>query len=94
MASINRRSAYGVTVATLIAAFTAGEVRAAPEPVRSFGAIQQVFSGSCALISCHSAVARQGNLILEHEDLSYTSLVDHDSFHPDADAMPPAKRSY
>jgi hypothetical protein len=59
----------------------------AEEPVRSFGAIQQVFTASCALTSCHSSVARQGNLILEHEDLSYANLVDHPSEHPDAKAM-------
>lgn len=56
----------------------------AEDPIRSFGAIQQVFTQSCALGTCHSSVARAGGLILEHEDLSYSSLVDTESTHPDA----------
>ena len=44
--------------------------------VRPFRNIQTVFSQSCALPTCHSAVARQGELVLESEELSYESLVD------------------
>ena len=74
--------------ATLAVGVASGAALAAPaEPIKSFGAIQQVFTSSCALTSCHSAVARKGNLILEHEDLSYSDLVDHASDHPDAQAM-------
>jgi len=40
-----------------------------------FRTIQQVFAGSCALQTCHSAVARQGGLALDTEDVSYSSLV-------------------
>jgi hypothetical protein len=67
-------------VCVLGAAAWAGE----EEPIRSFGAVQKIFTESCALTTCHSSVARQGNLILEHEDLSYANLVDQESFHPDA----------
>lgn len=52
--------------------------------VRPFRTIQQVFTQSCALPTCHSAIARQGNLILESEELSWESLVDRPSAHEDA----------
>src|SRR5215468_1597208 len=77
---------WGVGLATSTVFMTAAGTRAA-EPIKSFGAIQQVFTQSCALTSCHSAVGRKGNLILEQEDLSYTNLVDHESDHPEARAM-------
>jgi hypothetical protein len=54
--------------------------------VRPFRSVQQIFTQSCAFPTCHSAVARQGGLILEHEDLSYRALVDQPSTHPDAKA--------
>jgi hypothetical protein len=73
-----------LAVATIALAATGA---LADEPIRSFGAIQQVFTASCALTSCHSSVARKGNLILEHEDLSYASLVDQPPDHPDAKKM-------
>jgi hypothetical protein len=77
-------SLAAATVCCAALAAFAGE----EEPkIRSFGAIQQVFTTSCALESCHSTVARQGNLILDHEDLSYASLVDQASDHPEAKAM-------
>ena len=86
MVPIIRRAVREVSLATLAVCLTA-VAALADEPIRSFGAIQQVFTQSCALTTCHSAVARKGNLILEHEDLSYTSLVDHQPDHPDAKAM-------
>ena len=55
--------------------------------VRPFKTIQQVFTQSCALPSCHSAIAREGDLVLESEELSWESLVDHASAHEDAVAM-------
>jgi hypothetical protein len=52
--------------------------------VRPFRSIQEVFTQSCAFSSCHSAASRKGGLVLEHEDLSYASLVDRESQHPEA----------
>lgn len=54
--------------------------------IRPFRNVQQVFSESCALPSCHSATTggRQGDLVLDEEELSYASLVDVDAAHPDA----------
>jgi hypothetical protein len=43
--------------------------------IRPFRTVQQIFSQSCALPSCHSTLARQGGLVLDSEDVSYTSLV-------------------
>jgi hypothetical protein len=80
-----RRIIRDVSLATVTVCLPAALAYA--EPIRSFGAIQQVFTASCALPSCHSTVARKGNLILEHEDLSYANLVDHPSDHPEAKAM-------
>jgi hypothetical protein len=51
-----------------------------------FRSLQGVFTGSCALPSCHSSIARQGGLVLESEDVSYSSLVDQPSTHPEAQA--------
>src|SRR5262245_3979389 len=71
------RATLRLAAAGLVAA---GEVRpglaTTEEPIRAFRAIQEVFHGSCALSSCHSAVARKGGLILEHEDVSWAGLVD------------------
>jgi hypothetical protein len=55
--------------------------------VRPFKTIQQVLTQSCALPSCHSAIARAGDLVLESEELSWESLVDHPAVHEDAVAM-------
>jgi hypothetical protein len=55
--------------------------------VRPFKTIQQVFTQSCALPTCHSAIAREGDLVLESEELSWESLVDHASTHEDAVEM-------
>ncbi len=55
--------------------------------VRPFKSIQQVFTQSCAFSSCHSAVARKGDLVLEHEDLSWDSLVGRVPDNADAKAM-------
>jgi hypothetical protein len=54
------------------------------QPIRAFKTVQEVFNASCSLPSCHSASSRQGNLVLDHEDLSYSSMVDQPSFHPTA----------
>ncbi len=43
--------------------------------IRPFRTVQQIFGQSCALPSCHSPIARQGGLVLDTEDVSYTSLV-------------------
>jgi len=52
--------------------------------VRPFRTVQQVFTQSCALATCHSAVAREGDLVLESEELSWESLVEKPSVHEDA----------
>jgi hypothetical protein len=59
--------------------------RCAP-PVRAFRSLQDVFGTSCALSSCHSSLARKGELVLDHEDVSYASLVNRPSAHPEAKA--------
>src|SRR5262249_18540656 len=88
MSAIARCCVRSATFATLAVCLTAGAVWAAdPEPIRSFGAIQKVFTASCALSSCHSTIARTGNPILEEEDLSYSLLVAHASDHPEAQTM-------
>ena len=46
-----------------------------PQSIQPFSAVQEVFTQSCALSSCHSAVGRQGGLVLDHEDVSYDALV-------------------
>jgi hypothetical protein len=51
-----------------------------------FRSIQQVFQTSCAFSACHSALGRQGGLVLDHEDVSYAALVDQPAAHPDAHA--------
>ena len=43
--------------------------------IRPFRTVQQIFGQSCALPSCHSPIARQGGLVLDTEDVSYTSLI-------------------
>jgi hypothetical protein len=43
--------------------------------IRSFKSVQRVLQTSCALPSCHSTFGRQGDLVLETEDVSYKSLV-------------------
>src|SRR4029077_19979484 len=43
--------------------------------IRPFRTVQDIFGQSCALPSCHSAIARQGGLVLDSEDVSYASLV-------------------
>ncbi len=43
--------------------------------IRPFRTVQQIFGQSCALPSCHSPLARQGGLVLDTEDVSYTSLI-------------------
>jgi hypothetical protein len=55
--------------------------------VRPFKNIQQVFTQSCALPTCHSAIARQGDLVLESEELSWAQLVEQPSTHEDAAEM-------
>ena len=75
--------------ATVCTAFTSAEESCMPDGscaplVRPFRTIQQVFTQSCALPSCHSAIAREGDLVLESEELSWDSLVDQPSVHEDA----------
>jgi hypothetical protein len=76
-----------VSVAELISG-----VRAALEgcginlQAKTFRSIQEVFTNSCALSSCHSTIARQGGLVLDSEEVAWDSLVDHESTHPDAQA--------
>ena len=52
--------------------------------VKAFRTVQQVFQQSCALASCHSAFSRQGELVLDSEDISFVSLVNRAASHPDA----------
>ena len=47
--------------------------------IRPFRTVQQIFTQSCALPSCHSGVARQGGLVLDEEGVSYRSLVNRPS---------------
>jgi hypothetical protein len=47
--------------------------------IRPFRTVQQIFTQSCALPSCHSGVARQGGLVLDEEGVSYRALVDRPS---------------
>jgi len=54
--------------------------------VKPFRAIQEVFTVSCALPTCHSAIAREGGLVLADEEISYNSLVDVPSQLPEAPA--------
>jgi hypothetical protein len=55
-------------------------------PAGTFASIQEVFSQSCAFNGCHSAVSRQGGLVLDSEEVSYQNLVDQPSEHVDARA--------
>lgn len=55
--------------------------------IKPFKAIQEVFTTSCALPTCHSALAREGGLVLADEDVSYKSLVDIESELPEANKM-------
>jgi hypothetical protein len=71
----------------LFAVASRGQGEPEDPKVRPFRSIQQLFTQSCALTTCHSAVARQGGLVLEHEDLSYRALVDTTPHHPDAKAL-------
>ncbi|MEW6268625.1 MAG: hypothetical protein AB1689_04930 [Thermodesulfobacteriota bacterium] len=85
--------AGGALVAALLLAACSGDGAgtgggvSTPESVQPFSAVQEVFTQSCALSSCHSAVARQGGLVLDHEDVSYTGLVGHPAQHVDAQAQ-------
>ncbi len=54
---------------------------------KTFRSVQQIFSQSCAFSTCHSALARKGGLVLDGEDISYASLVDVESAHPEAKSM-------
>jgi len=53
---------------------------------RPFASVQSVFKTSCALPSCHSTLSRQGDLVLESEDVSYASLVSQPATQPEAHA--------
>jgi hypothetical protein len=55
--------------------------------VKPFKAIQDVFTVSCALPTCHSALAREGGLVLSEEEVSYNSLVDVPAELPEAQGM-------
>jgi hypothetical protein len=50
----------------------------------TFRSVQRVFTGSCALPTCHSSFAREGGLVLDSEEVSYSSLVGKESVHEQA----------
>lgn len=52
--------------------------------IRPFRTVQQVFTQSCALPTCHSTVTRQGGLALDSEQVSYAALVGRPAAHPEA----------
>lgn len=56
------------------------------QTVLPFASIQKVFTQSCALSSCHSALARSGDLVLSDEELSYDNLVLRPADNPGAEA--------
>jgi len=53
----------------------------------TFRSVQKVFTGSCALPTCHSSIARQGGLVLESEDVSYSNLVGKPAEHEQAQGL-------
>src|SRR5262245_42579429 len=63
---------------------TAGACASSRRAVRSFRSVQQVFTTSCALPSCHSTMAHQGGLVLDSEDVSYHGLVGRPAQYPGA----------
>src|SRR5262245_9751330 len=73
-------------VAVADACTSAGAWAASRRRVRSFRSVQQVFTTSCALPSCHSTIARQGGLVLDSEDVSYKNLVGRAATYPGAPA--------
>src|SRR5262245_55083977 len=74
-------------VAVADACTSAGACAASRRRVRSFRSVQQVFSTSCALPSCHSTIARQGGLVLDSEDVSYKNLVGRPGTYPGASGL-------
>lgn len=86
MAAHQRTRVIVATMALQTVAATAVLATTTEKPVNPFRSVQRIFTQSCAFSSCHSAIARKGNLVLEHEDLSYISLVDQPSDHPEAKA--------
>jgi hypothetical protein len=50
----------------------------------TFRSVQKVFAQSCALESCHSSFAREGGLVLDSEEVSYSNLVGKESVHEQA----------
>ncbi len=52
--------------------------------IRPLRTVQQVFTQSCALPTCHSSLTRQGELALDSEEVSYASLVDRTATHAEA----------
>ena len=59
----------------------------APDEIQSFASVQEVFDLSCSFSTCHSAVTRSGDLVLDHEEISLANLVDVPAFHPEAQAL-------
>ena len=55
--------------------------------IRSFKSVQKVLTTSCALPSCHSPYQRQGELVLDSEDVSYKSLVNRPAELPEATGL-------
>ena len=55
--------------------------------VQPFASVQQVFSQSCAFSSCHSALSRQGELVLSDEELSWDNLVMRTPYNAEAADM-------
>ncbi len=52
--------------------------------IRPFRTVQQIFTQSCALPTCHSPIARQGGLVLDTEDVSYANLINQAVTYADA----------
>jgi hypothetical protein len=52
--------------------------------IRPLRSVQQIFTQSCALPSCHSTLTRQGELTLDSEDVSFASLVNQPVALPEA----------
>lgn len=71
----------------LVDACTAEATCAKRKGLRSFKSVQRVLQTSCALPSCHSTFAREGELVLDSEDVSYKNLVNRAAEHPEATGL-------
>jgi hypothetical protein len=68
----------------LVDACTAEATCAKRKGIRSFRSVQRVFQTSCALSTCHSTFAREGELVLDTEDVSFKNLVNRAAELPEA----------